>query len=52
MKVLQVFIGAILVGIAYQTQDKYSPIMLVQGMLMINFGLSKIFSKKESLQMR
>lgn len=38
--------GAIMVGISYQTHNYFSPILLVQGMIIINYGITGLFKKK------
>ncbi len=43
---IKIILGIILVAIAYKTQDYYSAILLVQGMIFINFGAKDISNRR------
>lgn len=44
---INIIVGALLIGMAYQVNNQFSEVLLIQGMLMIN--LSR-YDKKRSLE--
>lgn len=44
----QIIVGAILIGLAYQASDQYSPVLFVQGMILINLAIYSYYKKKNT----
>lgn len=45
---LRIVIGLVMVGLAYQSDPNYAPVLFVQGMIFINFGVND-WGKKSSI---
>lgn len=46
MLVLRLIFGMLMVGVAYQINDKYSEILLIEGIIIINYGFYQFFKHK------
>jgi hypothetical protein len=46
MVIIRILAGMLIVGIAFKTNDKYSGILLVEGLFIINYAIMSMFRNK------
>lgn len=51
MNVAKIVLGAVMIGISYEVDNMYSPLLLVQGIVMINLAI-KSMGEIKSLSQR
>lgn len=48
MRIWVLVIGLVMIGLAYKTNDEYSIIVLIQGMILVNMAITS--EKRKSLE--
>ena len=48
---INIIVGIVLIGLAYQSSPTYGALLLVQGMILVNKGLEN-FSNRKSIEHR
>jgi hypothetical protein len=46
--IFQLIVGLIMMAVSYQAQDRFSAILFIEGMIIVNFSIAK-FSKGKGL---